>query len=564
MMKEGVHSGSHGPLLHLSDELGRFTGAWNGIPVTIQHPEREGGYVSANSPDVIEQEKVGVVYNTLMDGGDLKSEVWFDEAKLQQISPETLRAIINRRPLDVSVGVFTDDEESTGIWNGEEYSAIARNHRPDHLAVLPGAQGACSWADGCGIRLNKKGGEASVEINVNALNYSGVESIGWNSPALSDFDVSEARWQDLSRAEKAKVASHFLIGNASVETFGDLHFPVVNPATNKLNERALRAVIGGRGAQLTAVPAAVRDAARRRAYRLLNDEFDAGLEIPETLSLANQLRKQGFAVNQISEDPGYQTIVRTIQGKLDSMDTDTRIHFLQEVYDDYFIYDVRQNGNSTFYQRNYSIGDNESIEFEGEPSEVLRRVIYQPTNNKGGVITMCDVNEKCAGLSARVDCLIKNNSKFEEGDRPWLSTFSEEQIDKIIAVPEKETEKGAEKGSEKGAEADPQMNKDQAVQVLKEHLSDPTKFMGLLPDETRAQMEYGMKAYKQKRSELIEHIAANTEVYSKEALGGRDIEELERLAKVVKPKADYSVMGIQGNASVGSEDVLLPPGVEAE
>ena len=31
MMVEGVHNGSHGPILHTIEELGKFPGAWNGI-----------------------------------------------------------------------------------------------------------------------------------------------------------------------------------------------------------------------------------------------------------------------------------------------------------------------------------------------------------------------------------------------------------------------------------------------------------------------------------------------------------------------------------------------------
>jgi hypothetical protein len=44
MMAEGVHSGSHGPILHLGAEIGRFPGAWDGIPVTVGHPMHEQGF----------------------------------------------------------------------------------------------------------------------------------------------------------------------------------------------------------------------------------------------------------------------------------------------------------------------------------------------------------------------------------------------------------------------------------------------------------------------------------------------------------------------------------------
>ena len=48
MMVEGVHSGSHGPIFHSAEELGRFPESWNGIPITIPHPTVNSQFVSAN------------------------------------------------------------------------------------------------------------------------------------------------------------------------------------------------------------------------------------------------------------------------------------------------------------------------------------------------------------------------------------------------------------------------------------------------------------------------------------------------------------------------------------
>lgn len=152
MMVEGVHNGSRGPLFHSIEELGKIPASWNGIPVTVTHPQKDENYISANSPEI---PIVGRVYNTYAEDGKLKGEVWIDEAKIKKISPTALAYIMQGRALDVSVGVFTDEEPTSGEWNGEVYTAIALNHRPDHLALLPGESGACSWADGCGIRVNK-------------------------------------------------------------------------------------------------------------------------------------------------------------------------------------------------------------------------------------------------------------------------------------------------------------------------------------------------------------------------------------------------------------------------
>ena len=165
MMVEGVHNGSHGPLLHKIDELGKIPAAWNGIPVVIDHPEdADGTPISANAPDVIDSRSVGKIYNTNVDGSKLRAEAWLDEDKLNEIAPEILQDILNNKLIEVSVGVFSEEQEEEGTWNGEEYKAVAYNYRPDHLAILTEYVGACSCADGCGLRNNKQNEMIHVEI----------------------------------------------------------------------------------------------------------------------------------------------------------------------------------------------------------------------------------------------------------------------------------------------------------------------------------------------------------------------------------------------------------------
>ncbi len=157
MMVEGVHHGSAGPMLHPASELSRHPAAWNGIPVVIYHPELEGQPIQANVPEVIESEEIGRIYNTYWEDGRLKAEAWIDTQKISRVSPAVLDMLRQGARIDVSIGAFTDDEVAVGSWNNERYSGISRNHRPDHLALLPGARGACSWEDGCGVRVNGEG-----------------------------------------------------------------------------------------------------------------------------------------------------------------------------------------------------------------------------------------------------------------------------------------------------------------------------------------------------------------------------------------------------------------------
>jgi len=161
MMVEGVHSGSGGPMLHEISELGRYPGSWDGIAVVINHPQEGEVFVSANSPEVTEQERIGTIFNTHVSGNALKAEAWLQVAK---VSEDLLSSLEAGNIIEVSVGVFTDMNETPGQWNGDNYIGTAINHRPDHLALLPNSTGACSVDDGCGIRTNKKG-EINVEVN---------------------------------------------------------------------------------------------------------------------------------------------------------------------------------------------------------------------------------------------------------------------------------------------------------------------------------------------------------------------------------------------------------------
>jgi len=201
MMVEGVHYGSHGPLLHSIDELGRFPDSWNGIPVVINHPEIEGRNVSANSPEIIEQQTVGRVYNTYVkDSRKLAAEAWLDEERLQNLSKEVLDHVKKGEPIEVSLGLFSDDDVTEGDWNGEHYEAIAKNHRPDHLALLPCSVGACSLIDGCGLGVNS---DKTMEIDCTDMSQT-VTTTEVPEFTRNEFSINNLKKEDKEMAEKVK------------------------------------------------------------------------------------------------------------------------------------------------------------------------------------------------------------------------------------------------------------------------------------------------------------------------------------------------------------------------
>lgn len=155
MLVEGVHAGNMGPLYYPIDEMKANIELWNGRPVVIDHPMLNGQPVTANHPQVIEKQGVGQLFNTVFVDGKLKSEVWINIEKAELLSPGLVSLIRTNGQLEVSTGLFMEEELVPGEWNGEQYIGIARNLRADHFALLPGGIGACSWDDGCGVRANE-------------------------------------------------------------------------------------------------------------------------------------------------------------------------------------------------------------------------------------------------------------------------------------------------------------------------------------------------------------------------------------------------------------------------
>ena len=152
---EGVLNGSQGPLLYPGDELRRSVQHWDGRPVVVYHPSMRYN-AAAGNPEVFTSQRVGTVFHTRFDAktGSLKANVWLDEDRLAAVDLRVLAAVRKGTPMEVSTGLHTENEEATGTWKGRQYKAIARNYRPDHLAILPDMKGACSIADGAGLCRN--------------------------------------------------------------------------------------------------------------------------------------------------------------------------------------------------------------------------------------------------------------------------------------------------------------------------------------------------------------------------------------------------------------------------
>lgn len=148
LLVEGVLNGSRGPLYYPREEIKQNVIAWNGIPLTLGHPDL---IMSARTPEILSQYQLGVVLNAEYAYRKLTAQAWFDVVACNRIDKRIIAKLERGEPIEVSTGILTHNELVDGVYNNKAYIGIARNYRPDHLAVLLDEYGACSVDDGCGV-----------------------------------------------------------------------------------------------------------------------------------------------------------------------------------------------------------------------------------------------------------------------------------------------------------------------------------------------------------------------------------------------------------------------------
>jgi hypothetical protein len=161
LLVEGVHRGSHGAIYHSAKVLEKATHLWEGVNLTLGHPQVDGNFVSIHhSPEIEERYTIGKVTAPYWDS---EKKAIRATVKISANEPQAKRLMKLR---EVSVGIFGDETEIYGQFYGESYNACALTHVPDHLAVLPeGVRGACSVDDGCGIRTNALQNALTTYVN---------------------------------------------------------------------------------------------------------------------------------------------------------------------------------------------------------------------------------------------------------------------------------------------------------------------------------------------------------------------------------------------------------------
>lgn len=180
MMVEGVHKGNYGPVYYPKDELAKTSAMWNYRPVIVYHPMKNGEGCSALDPVILSNRRVGVIMNTELaeteNGPGLKAEAWLEQDRMNAVDERIAVAVEKGQMMELSTGLWVDNDETPGEWNDEKYSGTVSNYRPDHLALLPDLKGACSIEDGAGfLRLNARPEE--IKMVSNAMSHGNIRSL---------------------------------------------------------------------------------------------------------------------------------------------------------------------------------------------------------------------------------------------------------------------------------------------------------------------------------------------------------------------------------------------------
>lgn len=461
---EGVLNGELLP----AQEIRAAVDGFNGVPLPVGHPTERGQFVTANQPAILDNQVIGRFFGATFDEDRMTGELWVDIGKAERLGGQAeiaLNKLERGEMLEVSTGYFRDVEQQSGIHNGERYRGIQRNLRPDHLALLVDQTGACSIADGCGaprVAVDLVANLLEQARRPSTLAFSGTSAGEWSEPSLQDYvaalEAEASTVGDLTAEQKAEIARHTLLGDAEAETFEELSFfPVVEPSTANLNENALDAVLGGRGAQAD-ISRQQRSSARGIARTLLEEEFDRELADNEDQQARGALQTLAdylgleFSLGSNEPEGGDDVTDEERSERLDALAANEAVPFDEEEMDDWD--DERIEAMHTQFVANAGEGDGDTDPDGGPGDGSGGDDDTDPDDGNGtanGAITVQrdeledliddKVNERVEEqVEERVDQavnadarrqLIANLDEVTEFDPEELEEFSTERLDKL-------------------------------------------------------------------------------------------------------------------------------------
>lgn len=645
------------PELIPADVLTFATESRNNRPVVMGHPKRNGEYVSANKyPELLEQYCFGHVFNAAYseESKTVSCEIWLDPARAiivdSRLGGSNAQRVIERlkngEMVEVSEGNFVVTERTSGVYDGKEYGAIWRLCIGDHLAVLNENQkGACSIEDGCGALRGSSSGKVVVpspwsypsspinplspshSLSVSILSqarrptFSGTETSSWSAPSFSEYvrylhegreGTGPTSVSQCDSSLKRLIASHSLLGDPDASNLSDLtFFPCVNPSNGKLNEKALRAIVGSRGSQAD-IDERAKVSAQDMARRLLNSEFGAELststsstssleDIIDEVSEVNDMdkKKESFFRRLISSMAGvmrssmsnndlrqrlYKALSSIVRGLSHVYDEDVEAKTVKYCifikYGDSYLSD---DFEYRFYQRTFSIDSNGNVTVNDDPIEIelyedgWRPVTTEPPTEESIVVsgtsrTEANESETCTCHNHKGDNTMDRKamiSRICASSAIWRKNEKalEAMDDNALLAISSGVPLQWDEGEEKGTEAEKEKENVQLTPPTSP-VSTPlvTANQITLTRDEYTSIKAAATAYQEQqrleKESLITSLSTAQSEFSVDDLNGMTTPQLEKLAKVAgvgAPVKDYSGRGVSGVPSISSGKEKVRP-----
>lgn len=158
------------------EALSKSVDKWNGHPLVVGHPVRDGKQISAYDPKVLDKH-CGFIRNAHVNGKRLGFEVLVDPERLTAMKHDQLLSDLRAgKEVEVSVGAFVSTNDKKDSHNGKAYDGQWVDIFPDHFALLPGGRGACSLEMGCGAHR-----AASCVVTAEDFKALGGPGSGWTA-----------------------------------------------------------------------------------------------------------------------------------------------------------------------------------------------------------------------------------------------------------------------------------------------------------------------------------------------------------------------------------------------
>ena len=276
-------------------------------------------------------------------------------------------------------------------------------------------------------------------------------------------------------------------------------------------------------------------------------------------------KEQKTIYYQVYVNAGYKVLVNMIASKLDAMDSAERIHFLEDVYQDYFVYRVGgRNIPSQYFKRSYEYSEtNNTLEFTGIPEQVSKKIDYVAVSNtdKGG---QEQVSKECKCSETKVLALIEASDTFTSEDKETLMTFSEEKIDSLTTLANSAKENKTKGGEDKTTSTETkEITLEEATEVVAKNMK-PDQMLKMLPTDVQESIQIGLDSHKEKHATLVNELKDVQSEFTEEELKTMKVPHLERLAKAIgsaKPTLNYSGVGagiLSDVSNAGDSEEVLP------